>query len=440
MFTKSRSLLSLSLVVVFSLILSACGTPSTPSQNGEPSEPTGEVVPPVDVDKSITIIIPEDPPSFNPFVADTGYDSLVMELVMLGLADLDPNGNPFPELAAELPGIENGGVILDEEAGTMSVTWTMRDDVQWSDGTPVTADDVIFTWDAISNPDTGSWIPGSDYIDSVEKVDQFSFVVNYNTLYPGYLTQFGGEQVAIWPAHYCNAEQGFLAWDCGREPLSNGHFVLHDWIEGDHMTFHRNDNFYLEGKPEIQQVIVQIVPDDAVRKTMMMNGDADIDMWINVNTAKDLEGLEDVVKVSLSPTDRWVMRLYFNLAERGTVDASATPHPILSDVNVRKAIRAAVDVDTITQEIFFGLATPTWTEFFRPPYQCEISRPAYDPEAAKAILEQAGWTDSDGDGVRECNGCATAEPGHVMEMDFITYAEFGEPLEITQQLIAEMIG
>src|SRR5215510_16042558 len=283
MFTKSRSLLSLSMIVVLSLILTACGTPSTPSQNNVPSEPTGESIPPVDTEKSITIVIPEDPPSFNPFVADTGYDSLVMELVMLGLADLDPNGNAFPELAAELPSVENGGVVIDEDAGTMSVTWTMREDVQWSDGMPVTADDVIFTWDAISNPDTGSWIPGSDYIDSVEKVDQFSFTVNYNTVYPGYLTQFGGEQVAIWPAHYCDTTQGFVSWDCGRRPLSNGPFVLEEWIEGDHMTFKKNENFYQDGKPDIDQVIIQIVPDDSVRKTMMLEGDADIDMWINVN-------------------------------------------------------------------------------------------------------------------------------------------------------------
>jgi len=69
-----------------------------------------------------------------------------------------------------------------------------------------------------------------------------------------------------------------------------------------------------------------------------------------------------------------------------------------------------------------------------------VPRPAYDPQASRAMLESASWTDSDGDGVRECNGCATAEDGTVMEMDLITYAEFGEPLELTQQLIAEMLG
>jgi peptide/nickel transport system substrate-binding protein len=432
MFTKKRTLLFLTFTVIVSLAIVSCAPASQPSGTDEPAASGSE--------NSITIVIAEDPPSFNPMVADTGYDALVMELVLLGMADIDPNGNVFPELAAELPTVDNGGVTIDEDAGTMSVTWTMRQDILWQDGNQVTADDVLFTWNAISDPVNGTWIPGIDYIDSVEQLSQNSFVVNYNAIYPGYLTQFGGEQLAIWPAHYCNIEQGFLAWDCGREPLSDGPFVLHDWVAGDHMTFHKNENYYLAPKPSLDQVIVQIVPDDAVRKTMMLNGDADIDMWINVNTAKDLEG-SDKAKVSQSPSDRWVMRLFFNLAEKGTVDASATPHPILSDVNVRRAIRSAVDVDSITSEIFHGLATPTWTEFFRPPYQCDVPRPVYDPEGAKAMLESAGWTDSDGDGVRECHGCKTGAPeGYPMEMEFIAYAEFGEPLELTQQLIAEELG
>src|SRR5215204_6563571 len=405
MYNKPRSLFFLTFIIIPSLLLTACGAQSNQGSNTDSNAESA-----TDTDKSITLVIPEDPPAFNPMVADTGYDGLVMELVMLGMTDIDPNGNIFAELATELPTVDNGGVVIDEETGAMSVTWKMRSDVQWQDGKPVTADDPLFTWAAISNPDTGSWIPGSDYIDSVEKIDQYSFVVNYNTIYPGYLTQFGGEQMAIWPAHYCDAEQGFIAWDCGREPLSNGPFVLSEWVEGDHLTFTKNDNFYLAGKPEIDQVIVQIIPDDAVRKTMMLQGDADIDMWVNVNTANDLAS-SDRAKVSFSPTDRWVMRLYMNEAAKGTTDPSVTPHPILSDVNVRKAIRMAVDVDTINNEIFHGLANPTWTEFFRSPYQCDIARPVFDPEAAKATLEAAGWTDSDGDGVRECNGCSTGADG-----------------------------
>lgn len=395
---------------------------------------------PAQTQEGIVIVIPEDPPSFNPTVTDAGYDALVMELVMLGLSDVDAEGNVFPELAVELPTQANGGVSLDEENWTMSVTWKMRTDVKWQDGKPVTADDVIFTYEAIANPETGAWIAGIDYIDSVEKVDDYTFTVNYNAIYPGYLTQFGGEQVAIWPAHYCNPEQGFAAWDCNRQPLSNGPYVLTEWVNGDHMTFVRNENYYVQGKPSIELITVRIVPDETVRKTMLINGDADLDMWTTEPIIADLKDKPNV-EVSISPNNRWVFRLFFNLAAKGTTDPVATPHPILSDVRVRQAIRMAIDVDKIGQEFFLGYAQPVWTEFFRQPYTCDnIPRPAYDPTGAAALLEEVGWSDTDGDGVRECQSCGTAEDGYKMEMEFITYAEFGEPLTLTQQLIAEMLG
>jgi len=389
-------------------------------------------------DEGIVIVIPEDPPSFNPVTADTGYDSLVMELTMLGMTDIDPMGNVFPELAAELPTQENGDVDVNEDEWTMAVTWKMRQDVKWADGTPVTADDVIFTYEAITDPDNGGWIEGIDYVDSVEKVDDYSFTIYYNTIYPGYLTQFGGEQVVVWPAHYCDASQGFTAWDCARTPLSDGPYVLKEWVNGDHLTFVKNDNYYEESKPAIPTITVRIVPDEAVRKQMLINGDADLDMWTTEPMINDLKD-EPNVEVSISPYNRWVMRLYFNLSAKGTNDPVATPHPILSDVNVRRAIRMAIDVDTISKEFFLGYAQPAWTEFFRPPYQCtDIPRPRFDIEGAKTLLEFSGWTDTDGDGIRECHGCGTGAPdGYKMEMDFITYAEYGEALNNTQQFIAD---
>jgi peptide/nickel transport system substrate-binding protein len=61
------------------------------------------------------------------------------------LTDIDPNGTVFPELAAELPTVDNGGVVINEDDWNMTVTWKMRQDVKWADGEPVNADDVIFT-------------------------------------------------------------------------------------------------------------------------------------------------------------------------------------------------------------------------------------------------------------------------------------------------------
>jgi len=363
-----------------------------------------------------------------------------MELVLLGLTDLDPEGNLFPELAAEVPTVDNGGVVMDEEAWTMDVTWTLRDDVYWADGEQVTADDVIFTWSAITDPETGIWVEGVDYTESLEKVDELTFVAHYSSTYPNYALQFGGENFAIWPEHFCDAEQGYVAWDCNREPLSSGPYVLDEWEAGDHLMFSRNPGYFEEGKPTIDKILVRIVPERSVIKTMLIQGDADLFMWL---TPTELDELKEVpnVGVTLSPTTRWVMRLIPNLAARGSLDPEAEPHPILSDVRVRQAIRMAIDVDTLTHEIFRGYNEPVWTEFFRPPYVCDVPRPEYDPEGARALLEGAGWTDEDGDGIRECHGCTTgAEEGYVMSMENMIYAEYGEELELAQQLVGEMLA
>jgi peptide/nickel transport system substrate-binding protein len=450
---KTKLSTMLTIVVLVGFLLSGCKAqtaspvvqPTTNPQVTEPStgvQPTSLPAPTATQGKSsITMVIAQDPPSFNATIEQSGYDVLVMELVMLGLADLDVDGNAYPELAAELPTIEDGDVVVDEDNGIMDVTWKLRQDVKWSDGTPVTADDVVFTYNAIVDPVNGYWIPGIDYVDSVEKTDDYTVVVHYNTIYPGYLTQFGGYLMAIWPAHYCDANQGFTQWDCGREPLSDGPYVLTEWVAGNHMTFARNPYYFEAGKPAIDEIVVQIIPDENVRKQMLIQGDADLDMWTTEPVIAELQNESNVV-VSLSPYTRWVMRIVFNLAAKGTTDPVATPHPILSDVRVRRAIRMAIDPETISKEFFLGYANVVWTEFFRPPYnKCDIPKPAFDPEAAKTLLEEAGWIDQDGDGIRECHGCTTgAEDGYMMEMEFMTYSGYGEALELTQQFIAEELG
>lgn len=439
---KSGYLYLLVCLILAAILIVGCAQETQSDETTQPvEEPTESVEaegPPAEGTTAI-IVIPQDPLGFNGLVADTGYEAMVGELVMLSVAEIDPQGNVYPELAAEIPTLENGGVAFDEENWTMDVTWKLRDDVFWADGEQVTTDDLLFTWEAITDPEMGIWVDGVDYTDSIERVDDTTFIVHYNTVYPAYQTQFGGENFNVYPEHYCDASQGFTAWDCNREPLSSGPYILEEWVTGDHLTFVRNPDYFEEGKPYIDQVIVRIVPEQAVRKTMMIEGDADLNMWLAEAEAQELSEYENVY-VSFSPSERWVFRLIPNLAERGTTDSAATPHPILSDVSVRQAIRHAIDVDTIIDSVFLGLPDPVWTEFFRPPYNvCDIPRPEYNLELSKSMLDEAGWTDSDSDGVRECNGCATAEDGYLMEIELMTYGEYGEELELAHQLVGEML-
>ena len=312
---QSRWFMILAILVVIGILSTGCTqvteAPTTEGGVTEPVEPiASEETAPIDTEEKsqITVVIEEDPPSFNAAVNQNGFDVLVMELTMLGLADLDEEGNAFPELAVELPTVENGGVVIDEENGTMDVSWKLRQDIKWEDGTSVTADDLIFTYEAVVDPETGYWIPGIDYVDGVDKIDDYTAVVHYNVVFPGYLTQFGGYLMVLWPAHYCDAEQGFASWDCGLRPLSNGPYVLKEWVQNDHLTFERNPNFYQAGKPTIDEIVVKIIPDPAVRKQMLINGDADLDMWTAENVIAELKDVSNV-EVSLSPVDRWVMRI-----------------------------------------------------------------------------------------------------------------------------------
>jgi len=426
----------LAMFILLGVLLFGCGPQEATQAPGVEQPATEEAAPPEPAPEktSITILIPDNPVAFNGINTDTGYEQALGELVMLSLAETDPEGNIFPELAAEIPTIENGGVEFDEETWTMSVTWKLRDDVYWADGEQVTADDVVFTWDALV--EAGAWIPAMDYTESVEKIDDFTFKVNYyeGYVFPNYKLQFGGEDFFVYPEHYCDAEAGFYEWNCDDQPLSSGPYILEEWVADDHLTFVRNPNYFEEGKPYIDEVIFRIVPEETVKQAIMLEGDADLHFW-------PAEPASDVYKQpgngtvwAKSPTERWVMRLIPNLYVKGD---RSTLHPFLSDTRVRQALRMAIDVDTIIEDIFHGYGEPVWTEFFRPPYVCDVPRPKYDPEAAAALLEEAGWTDTDGDGIRECHGCPNAEEGTVMKMEFAIYAEYGETLELAQQLIAE---
>jgi peptide/nickel transport system substrate-binding protein len=384
---------------------------------------------------SITILIPDNPVAFNGINTDTGYEQALGELVMLSLAETDPMGNIYPELAAEIPTIENGGVVFDEETWSMTVTWKLREDVFWADGEQVTADDVIFTWDALIDAD--AWIAAMDYTESLEKIDDFSFIVHYyeGYIFPSYATQFGGEDFFVYPEHYCDADAGFYEWNCDDQPLSSGPYILEEWVADDHLTFVRNPNYFEEGKPYIDEVIVQIVTEEPVKQIMMLEGDADLHYWPAEPAADIYKEPGNGTAYAKSPSERWVMRLIPNLYVKGDRE---TPHPFISDKRVRQALRMAIDVDTIINDVFLGYGVPVWTEFFRPPYNvCDIPRPEFDLEGANALLKEAGWEDTDGDGVNECHGCLNAEEGALMTMEFAIYAEYGETLELAHQLIAE---
>ena len=155
----------LTLILVLGLLLSACGQGAT-EETTEPAAGGG----------TVTLIIPEEPTTLNYYMSDAAITRQVADATsMTGLDVVDENGEFVPVLAAELPTEANGGLSADK----LTVTWMLRSDLKWSDGEPITSDDIKFTWEVLSDPGSGALAGtgGIDQIASIETPDDHTVVV-----------------------------------------------------------------------------------------------------------------------------------------------------------------------------------------------------------------------------------------------------------------------
>ncbi|MEW5961748.1 MAG: ABC transporter substrate-binding protein, partial [Chloroflexota bacterium] len=422
------------LVFLLSMLMTGCAPLNSVMAPASPL-PTPTLPPlalAVDVrDDAIIVPIPSDPPSFNAYLNDTGYEALIGELVYGALAEIGPDGNYYPELAAELPTLANGGLSEDG----LTVTWRLRPDLLWSDGQPFTSADVRFTWQALR--DSGIWAPGFDLIEAVETPDPLTASVHYREFYPDYLIQFGGVGAGVLPAHHCGPPDKMLSWDCNFEPVSSGPFVLAQWIPGVRLIFEPNPHYFIPERPLASQLVFEIQSDPNLRARNLIRGNAQLDLWPEETALVQMENSGNVTIFGSNPA-RFVLRLVPNLSAPGTADPEI-PHPALADERVRQAIRYAVDVGRLNAEAFNNRARPVDSELFQ--FDCNIPPAEYNPGLAAALLDQAGWVVANPEDIfRRCRGCGTAEDGVPLTLKSYTYVEYGDPLTLAHRLIQEMLA
>ncbi|MEW5941858.1 MAG: ABC transporter substrate-binding protein, partial [Chloroflexota bacterium] len=209
----------LTLFVLLGLVLSACGP-----KGGEAA--------------TVTLVIPEEPTTLNYYAAEAAIVRQVAEATsMTGLATIDQNGEYQPVLATELPTLENGGLSKDY----LTVTWKLKPGLKWSDGEALTSDDIKFTWEVLSNPNSGALVGvgGFDLIASVETPDDTTAVVTYSAPYPPYLSQFA---YGLLPRHATGAPEEMVNWEWNRKPVGAGPFIVTDWQSGSSIVMERNPN------------------------------------------------------------------------------------------------------------------------------------------------------------------------------------------------------
>lgn len=446
----SRSFFKFSIALLaVTLLVAACAAPSPtqapPTQAPPPtlanptaasaqptSAPAPTDAPAATSGGTVVLIIPEEPTTLNYYSADAAIVRQVADATsMTGLTTVDQDGEFIPVLATEIPTIENGGLSADLK----TVTWKLKPALKWSDGAPLTSDDVKFTWEAISNPDSGALAGtgGFDLIEAIETPDAQTAIVKYTEPYPGYLAQFA---YGILPRHATGAPGDMVDWEWNRKPVSAGPFVLSAWNSGESITLERNPNYYEAGKPYLDKLIFRVIPESAAQTALMLQGDAHVHLWPGEDQADYDSLLAGKAKQVLAP-GIWNMAIDFNLSKPFDKDPSANePHPILGDERVRQAIAHAIDYETLVNDVLRGTVSPSTNPFAYGWYECDIPRQfGYDADKAKQLLTEAGWIEGS-DGIRVAQGAKYAPDGTRLSMELQGYTNF-EPLDRTEQFIVE---
>lgn len=398
MFKKISLYLVFSILITVSLLITACGGTTTPlpaTQAPSTSVPTKEVEPtsPTPAEKNVTISFLTEPDTLNPLYETSWFSQMVNLLNQANLWVYDADGNVILDLAAEYPTLDNGGLSADGKI----ITIKLKNNVQWSDGTPITVDDLIFTYDMVmADGNTVTRYPWDTYIDSLTKVDSQTLTVKLKEPFVDWAYSFWTKG-AILPKHIL--EPVFTAagsldnaeWN-RVQGVSSGPFIVTEWVAGSHIILKANENYW-RGRPKLDHIYVRMIADRSTQNAALASGAADIGSYI---LAEDIPALKELTNVQLETIPAgYSMPLFFNLDPK-------TANPGMTELAVRQAIIYSLDRKQINDQLNYGMFTIPVTWWNGTVWDNPTLQPLpFDPEKAKSLLEGAGWKDTNGDGIRE---------------------------------------
>lgn len=364
-------------------------------------------------DGEVKIIYWQAPSILNPYLSGGTKDLESASLVLEPMGRFDETGALVAFLAEEIPTVENGGVSAD----LTSITWKIAEGIEWSDGTPVTSADLVFTAEYCMHPEGGcAQASKFDGVSGVEAVDDRTVTVTFSEPKPNPYGPFmGGQSPILQKAQFADC-LGAKAPECTEanfNPIGTGPFTVTEFRPNDVITMAANENFRHEGKPAFATLTFKGGGDAvAAGRAVMETGEFDY-AW-NMQLAPDvLAKMAEAGKGKpISAFGTLVERLEMNLTnpspdlpegERATV---AHPHPILSDERVRRALSMAIDRPLLVEVGYGQAGRPTCNLVPAPALYASDNTECLtqDLDGAKALLDEAGWTDSDGDGIRDKDG------------------------------------
>lgn len=374
--------------------------------------------------------------TLNPLLASDNPSFTVINRIMPNFIAQDPFTLAYTPGAA-------GSLVTDwtvSEDGLV-YTFTMRDDWSWSDGTPITSADYKYAYDAVSSGEVEYPYAGQiSNIESVETPDEHTVVVTFKesvcsalnsvAVIPPvpshvYMERFGTDYAQM------NEDAEFNL----NPTVTAGAFDFRNFRPGEQVTVVANQDYpdAIRGFVVPEGWIYRNLENQTVVMESFLAGE--IDMVTSVPADRRAEARERAAngefQIFEGPSSGWQF-LAFNVADptnpQNAFDEDGNPidqghHPVLGDKRVRQAIVFGTDYNELNEKAFFGTGIPIYSPFltYSWAYNDQIEPRPYDPEQAMALLEEAGWTDEDGDGIRECHGCLYAEEGTPLSWELLTF-------------------
>ena len=343
--------------------------------------------------------------------ADTN-DSTIGGLVDESMFEYDEN--------RKLTNTGLASIEFDVENKTATVTLNSKD-YKWSDGQPVTIDDYIFAYQAIGNKDYTGVRYDDDYknvvgmeeyhdgkadsVSGLEKVDDYTVKIHFKEMSPSMQLAGGSVCAYIMPKHIFKdipeAEWEKSDYVRGTKFVGLGQFKIESIVAGESVTLVPNEH-YFRGVAKVDKVVMEVVsPDNIVSE--MKAGNYDIATMPN----SQYEAYKDLTNVTFLGSQASAYEyIGFHLGkyDKETGKNVTDPNAKMSDVNLRQAMAYALDIDAAGQNLYNGLqhsSNSIIIPFFKDVYNKDQEGFSYNPEKAKQLLDEAGYKDVDGDGIRE---------------------------------------
>ncbi|MDQ8726199.1 peptide ABC transporter substrate-binding protein [Bradyrhizobium sp. LHD-71] len=374
----------------------------------------------------------QGPTLLNPHFAVGTKDQDATRIFYEPLAGWDPDGELFPVLAAEIPSRENGGLAADGK----SVTWKLKRDVQWHDGKPFTADDVVFTWQYTSDPASACYTLGTYKDVKVEKVDDFTVKVLFEKPTPFWADALVGARGMIIPKHLFAEYAGGKSRDAptNLKPVGTGPYKFVDFKPGDMLRGEINSSYHIANRPHFDTVEMK-GGGDAVSAARAIIQSGEFDFAWNMQVEDEiLQRLEkggkgramitasgNIEHIQLNSTDPWT-------EVDGERANAKTKHPLLTDKAVRQALGMLVDRASVQEHIYgrTGLATGN---FLNNPerFRSKNTTWEFNIDKANQVLEAAGWKKGS-DGIRAKDG---------KKLKFVFQSSINTPRQKTQAIVKQ---